>query len=61
MIDEYEMQKIKARHVIMNKETALHACNACNKTFRTILYLRLHIKSEKGLTAIKQSAKKQTL
>ena len=54
-------KKIKAGHMIMNKNTAVHTCYACNKTFRQILYLILHIKSENGLTAMKQSAKKQTL
>ena len=47
--------------MIMNKDKAVHKCNASNKTFRKKLYLRLHIKSENGLTAMKQSAKKQTL
>ena len=39
--------------MIMNKDKAVHKCNASNKTFRKILYLRLHIKSENGLTAMK--------
>ena len=47
--------------MIMNKDIAVHTCNASNKTFRKNLYLRLHIKSENGITAKKQSAKKQTL
>ena len=45
--------------MIMNKDTAVHTCNGCNKTFKNI-YLKLHIQSEKSLTAMKQSAKKQT-
>ena len=47
--------------MIMKKDTTVNTCNACNKTFRIFLYLRLHIKSENGLTAKKQSAKKTTL
>ena len=54
-------RKIKAGHMITNKDTAVHTHNACNKTFRKKLYLRLHIKSENGLTAMKQSTKRQTL
>jgi hypothetical protein len=46
-------RKIKAGHMITNKDTAVHTHNACNKTFRKKLYLRLHIKSENGLTAMK--------
>ena len=35
-----------ARHIIMNKETAEHTCNACNKTLKKIQYLKKHIKAE---------------
>ena len=36
MIDEYRrrQKKIKAGLMIMNKDAAVHTCNACNKTFR---------------------------
>ena len=50
MIDENEKKKI---NMIVNKNTTVHTRNACNKTFRKKLYLRLHIRSENGLTAMK--------
>ena len=35
MIDEYKKKiKIKAGHMIMNKDTVVHTHNPCNKTFR---------------------------
>ena len=48
-------------HVIVNKETAVRACNACNKRLRKIQYLKNHIRAENVHTVIKYSAEKQTL
>ena len=42
-----------ARHIIMNKETSVHTCNACNKTLREIKYLKKHIRAENVHTVIK--------
>ena len=42
-----------ARHIIMNKETAVHTCYACNKTLRKIQYLKKHIRAENVYTVIK--------
>ena len=53
MMDEYEIEKIQAGHMIMNKDTTVHTCNGCNKTLKKYIYLRLHIQSEKSLTAMK--------
>ena len=39
-INEYEVKKIKTAHMIMNKDTAVHTCNARNKTFRKMKYLK---------------------
>ena len=36
----------------MNKDTAVHTCNARNKTFRKMQYLKWHIKAESVVTAI---------
>ena len=35
-----------ARHMITNKVTTIHTCNACNKTLRKIQCLKKHIKAE---------------
>ena len=47
--------------MIMNKDTAVHTCNARNKTFRKMQYIKQHIKAENVLNTKKQSAMKQTL
>ena len=39
-------KKIQAGHMIMNKDTAVNTCNACNETLRKIQYLKKHIKAE---------------
>ena len=35
-VDEYEVKTNKAGHMIMNKDTTEHTCNACKKTLRQI-------------------------
>ena len=34
MKDEYEIKEIQAGHMIMNKDTAVHTCNGCNKRIK---------------------------
>ena len=47
--------KCLARHIIMNKETAVHTCNACNKTLRKIQYLKKHNRAEHVHTVEEQT------
>ena len=41
LINVYAL-KFEARNMIINKDTTVHICNACNKTLRRIQYM--HIK-----------------
>ena len=38
---ENEKKKIKAGHMIINKNTAVHTRNACNKTFRKKIIFKI--------------------
>ena len=38
-----EVKKIKAGHMMVKEVTAVHTCNASNKTFMKIHYLKLDI------------------
>ena len=39
--------------MLMNKDTPVHTCNAHDKTFRKMQYLKKPIKAENVLNAIK--------